>query len=204
MTGFPRLFAQIIKLAVLPDDITPHVLRHSFASLAADLGYIELTIASLLGHKGHSITSRYVHSADAVLRGLVSRPYRRLAYGGDGVMGAGQLEASAPDESWHAVRINGKRARYATETVAAVLGGEASVLASALAGVQELLGEHQDAAVAGETWLAIANSDPDDHVLAMTAGRLFERERAAVRAARSSFPAAWKAASRRRLTEWMR
>jgi hypothetical protein len=35
--------------------------------LAADLGYSEPTIASLIGHKKHSITSRYVHSADAVL-----------------------------------------------------------------------------------------------------------------------------------------
>ena len=67
MTGFPRMFAQIIQLGGLPDDITPHVLRHSFASLAADLGYSEPTIAALLGHKGHSITARYVHSADAVL-----------------------------------------------------------------------------------------------------------------------------------------
>jgi hypothetical protein len=52
---------------ILPADITPHVLRHSFASLAADLGYNEPTIATLLGHKARSITSRYVHSADAVL-----------------------------------------------------------------------------------------------------------------------------------------
>ena len=37
-------------------------------SLGADLGYNEPTIASLLGHKTHSITSRYVHSADAVLQ----------------------------------------------------------------------------------------------------------------------------------------
>ena len=102
------------------------------------------------------------------------------------------------------VRINGKRARYAVEAVAGVLGGEAVELANALAGVQELLGEHQDAAVAADTWLAIANADPDDHALAVTAGRLFERERTAVRAARYAFPAAWKAASRRRLTEWMR
>ena len=51
----------------LPDDITPHVLRHSFISLAADLGYSELTIAAMVGHKGHSVTSRYVHNADAVL-----------------------------------------------------------------------------------------------------------------------------------------
>ena len=31
------------------------MLRHSFASLATDLGYNEPTIASLLGHKTHSI-----------------------------------------------------------------------------------------------------------------------------------------------------
>ena len=43
------------------------MLRHSFASLAADLGYNESTIASLIGHKTHSMTSRYMHSADAVL-----------------------------------------------------------------------------------------------------------------------------------------
>ena len=42
-------------------------MRHSFASLASDLGYSEPTIAALVGHKGRSMTSRYVHSADAVL-----------------------------------------------------------------------------------------------------------------------------------------
>jgi integrase len=47
--------------------VTPHTLRHSFASLASDLGYSEPTIAALVGHKGHSITSRYIHAADAVL-----------------------------------------------------------------------------------------------------------------------------------------
>jgi len=67
MTGFPSLWARIVKLGGLPADITPHVARHSFASLAGDLGYSEPTIAALVGHKGHSITSRYVHAADAVL-----------------------------------------------------------------------------------------------------------------------------------------
>jgi integrase len=67
MTGFPKLWARMAKLGNLPTDVTPHVLRHSFASLAGDLGYSELTIAVLIGHKGQSITSRYVHSADAVL-----------------------------------------------------------------------------------------------------------------------------------------
>jgi site-specific recombinase XerD len=67
MTGFRKLWNRIAKLGALPADVTPHVLRHSFASLAADLGYSEPTIGTLIGHLGHSVTSRYVHAADAVL-----------------------------------------------------------------------------------------------------------------------------------------
>jgi integrase len=67
MTGFRKMFDRVAKLGDLPPDVTPHVLRHSFASLAADLGYSEPTIGTLIGHKGQTITSRYVHSADAVL-----------------------------------------------------------------------------------------------------------------------------------------
>ncbi len=67
MSGFPKLWSRIAKLGNLAADVTPHVLRHSFASLAGDLGYSEPTIAALIGHKGHTITSRYVHAADVVL-----------------------------------------------------------------------------------------------------------------------------------------
>jgi integrase len=67
MNGFPKFWARIATLGTLPADVTPHTLRHSFASIAGDLGYSESTIAALIGHKGQSITSRYVHAADAVL-----------------------------------------------------------------------------------------------------------------------------------------
>ena len=67
MTGFPRLFRRIAKLGGIPEAVTPHVLRHSFASLAGDLGLSEPTIATLVGHRSGTITSRYIHSADAVL-----------------------------------------------------------------------------------------------------------------------------------------
>jgi integrase len=67
MTGFAKVWGRLVWLEGLPKDVTPHVLRHSFASLAHDLGYSEPTIACLLGHKGRSITSRDIHSADAVL-----------------------------------------------------------------------------------------------------------------------------------------
>jgi integrase len=67
MSGFSSLFEKIVRVGGLPRDVTPHVLRHSFASVAADLGFSELTIAALIGHRGSSITSRYTHHADAVL-----------------------------------------------------------------------------------------------------------------------------------------
>lgn len=51
----------------MPKDITPHILRHSFASLANDLGFTDATVAAMLGHVGQTMTSRYQHSSDAVL-----------------------------------------------------------------------------------------------------------------------------------------
>jgi integrase len=65
--GFTQAFRNLARLGGLPHDVTPHVLRHSFASLAADLGYSEPTIAALVGHAGRTMTSRYIHSADVVL-----------------------------------------------------------------------------------------------------------------------------------------
>jgi CHAD domain-containing protein len=149
------------------------------------------------------LTEAAAGPAEAVLAGLVAKPWRRFADGGNGVVGAAHLDPNSPDQAWHAVRVNGKRARYAVEAVAGVIGGEAAALASALADVQDLLGEHQDAAVAADTWLSIANADPDDFALAITAGRLYERERTTLRAIRAAFPLAWRVASRRRLIAWM-
>ncbi len=67
MAGFRSSWDRLMALAGLPDDITPHVLRHSLASTAAEIGYSELSIAALIGHKSGSITSRYVHHADATI-----------------------------------------------------------------------------------------------------------------------------------------
>jgi integrase len=67
MTGFPGFFERIAKAAGLPADVTPHVLRHSFASLANDLGLTAATIGMLIGHRGSGTTRGYIHGADAVL-----------------------------------------------------------------------------------------------------------------------------------------
>ena len=84
LVGAPKVFKKISKLHPLkeengkyvqdPDaqpfitkDISLHTLRHSFASIGADMGYIELTIAGLLGHKLGSVTSMYSHNVDSSL-----------------------------------------------------------------------------------------------------------------------------------------
>ena len=40
--------------------VTPHVLRRTYASVAGDLSFSELTIAALLGHAARGVTQRYV------------------------------------------------------------------------------------------------------------------------------------------------
>lgn len=73
MTGLPKYLARVVEAAGLPSDLTAHTLRHSFASMAADTGASELTVAALLGHRAGSVTSRYVHQADAVLLAAADR-----------------------------------------------------------------------------------------------------------------------------------
>ena len=62
--SFPNQWNRIFGDAELPD-FTAHILRHSFASTANDLGFTESTIAALVGHATGSITSKYIHSSTA-------------------------------------------------------------------------------------------------------------------------------------------
>lgn len=57
---------RLVKTAGL-EGVTAHTLRHSFASVAADLNYSDSTIGSIIGHAGSTITSRYTHRLDSVL-----------------------------------------------------------------------------------------------------------------------------------------
>jgi integrase len=78
MGGFKKFARQIITDAGLTG-VSPHTLRHSFASVAADLQLSEPTIAMLIGHKGRSVTSRYTHHADAVLLQAADQVANRIA-----------------------------------------------------------------------------------------------------------------------------
>ena len=52
----------------MPKDVTPHTIRHSFASFSADHGLSDNVIAGMLGHARSSITSRYVHLEVALIK----------------------------------------------------------------------------------------------------------------------------------------
>jgi integrase len=77
--GLPKAWSRIVKRAELPRSLTPHGLRHAFASVAADLGYAEPTIAAMLGHATHSITGRYIHHLDAALTAAADKVAGRIA-----------------------------------------------------------------------------------------------------------------------------
>lgn len=63
--GLPKAWMRIVT-PVLPG-VTPHTLRHSFASVSDDLGYTEATTGALLGHAGSGTTRGYIHKLDPAL-----------------------------------------------------------------------------------------------------------------------------------------
>lgn len=67
IASIPRVWERVAKLGGLPSEITPHTMRHGFASVAADLNMSESTIAALIGHKTRTVTGKYSHHADAAL-----------------------------------------------------------------------------------------------------------------------------------------
>jgi len=64
--GIVRILKRVCDRAKL-EGVTAHVLRHTFATIAAEMGFSELTIAGLLGHASQGVTQRYVHLDTALL-----------------------------------------------------------------------------------------------------------------------------------------
>ena len=83
MVGLPKVLARICAQAGL-EGVTVHMLRHSFAATAAEMGFSELTIAGLLGHSVPGITARYAHVPDLALIAAADRVATRIASALDG------------------------------------------------------------------------------------------------------------------------
>jgi CHAD domain-containing protein len=132
--------------------------------------------------------------AAAVVPGLVARPWRTLA------KAVKALPAEPLDTALHQIRILAKRARYAAEAAAPLAGKRASAFARALAGLQTVLGDHQDAVVA-EAWLRAATAGLDG--VSLAAGELIAMERAEAAESRRRWPKAWARASEKKLRSWL-
>jgi integrase len=66
------------------NDVTAHTFRHSYASIAGDLGFSDSTIETLIGHVAGTVTSKYIHRLDTVLVSAadnVARAIRGLMLG---------------------------------------------------------------------------------------------------------------------------
>jgi CHAD domain-containing protein len=130
-----------------------------------------------------------------VLPPLVRKPWKKLS---DTVA---ELPDDPSDEDLHDVRIKAKRCRYAAEAVAPAVGKQARSFAKAIADLQDVLGEHQDAVVA-EQWLReVASTANERDVFA--AGQLASLERIDIDRTRARWGDAWKAASKKKLRQWL-
>jgi integrase len=64
-SGVPETLRALCAIAGIKG-VTPHVLRHTFGSVAGDMGFSELTIKALLGHGARGSTQNYVHIDEAM------------------------------------------------------------------------------------------------------------------------------------------
>jgi CHAD domain-containing protein len=100
------------------------------------------------------------------------------------------LDIEGPPDSWHAVRISAKHARYAVDAVAPALGAPARKRATALAQVTNVLGAMNDCTVTS-AFIDDQARDIDDPEIAYALGVLSGQEQAAARSHRKEFLRLW-------------
>jgi len=100
------------------------------------------------------------------------------------------LGKTPSDDELHAVRIRGKRARYAAELAEASTGKVATQFIRTAKSFQDVIGDHQDAVVAEAELRRVAGLTRSQAAV-LAAGRLIERQRDKKRRMRRAFPQAW-------------
>jgi CHAD domain-containing protein len=111
-------------------------------------------------------------------------------------------ELEGHDDHWHRTRITAKRSRYTVEACVPVFGGPARKFAKQLEFVTELLGEHQDAAIAASLLHQLAQSARGSRT-SFALGVLYARQREQVADTRAEFVAAWPRIAHPQWRSWM-
>ena len=126
---------------------------------------------------------------------LVRRPLRRLRHEAD------RLGIAPGDDELHRVRILAKRLRYATDVSAPLAGKPARRAARALAKLQDVLGEHNDARVALERLRELSRDATPAAV--WSAGLLGGLQVARAAECRARFPSAYRSAVAKSRWTWI-
>lgn len=198
-----RLHRQASELAATDARATAALLRR--LTVERDEARLALLLA-LRGERYVVLLDRLIAASETVpvtdgddkpardaLPELVRKPWNHLKKEVDSV------DADPADEVLHQVRIRAKRARYAAEAAAPVIGKPARAFAKAVADLQTVLGDHQDAVVA-EEWLR--REGGRSRAAALVAGQLIARQQHEAAATRELWPSMWKRASAKKLRAW--
>jgi len=177
-----------------------HILQVEIATLRTKLmaeldsvRYVDLLERLVVASQAPATLPDAEEPASKVLPQLAAGPWRRLR------SAIKELPETPTDPELHRIRILAKRARYAAEAVAPVVGKAADAFARATAKLQTILGEHQDS-VTAQAWLRSARISGRR---AFVAGELIAMEHVAAEDARAKWPKVWQALDRKSLRDWM-
>jgi CHAD domain-containing protein len=181
-----RALARAVAVLERERDEAAEALRESMDSER----YLEL-----LGAVEHAARAPHVVSRDVSLADIAAGEFRKLQ------RATKKLPADPTDEELHAVRIKGKRARYASELAEGAVGKRATRFINRAKDLQDAIGEHQDAVVAEQRLRELRRSARGAST-AFVLGQLVERQRRRREGARSEWPRAWKKLRRRGRAAW--
>jgi CHAD domain-containing protein len=170
--------------------------RRHLLDVLDDQRYLDLLDRLVDAIRHPAVVDAAARPAADVLPGLAAQPWQHLR------KAVRALGDDPPDEQLHEVRIRAKRARYAAEVAALVAGKRARRFAKAVAGVQEVLGQLQDASVS-EAWLrdAVADVPPTTAAVAL---RLAAEDRAEAERVRAVWRTAWEPLADKGLRSWLK
>jgi CHAD domain-containing protein len=158
---------------------------------AMDSGrYLELLAAVERAARAPHVVSREVSLSD-----IASGEFRKLR------RATRKLPDDPSDEELHALRIKGKRARYAAELAEGAAGKKGTRFIDKAKDFQDVIGEHQDAVVAEERLRQLRRTARGAST-AFVLGQLVERQRGRRDRARREWPAAWNKLRRSGRKAW--
>ena len=160
--------------------------------------YVELLETLHQAALAPQLTAAADETAARSLPPLVRRAWRRLDHA------VTALSPESDEHLWHEARIKAKQTRYAAEAVAPVFGKPAKRFADQVERVTELLGEHQDAAVAAHTVSTMASGRKITGPVGFALGLLHSFEQETMAGQRKEFRRMWQDVSRPHWRAWLK